>query len=413
VNNRRATWPGGSQENKTIGKESLVISKKSVAFAAIIGVALSGLALAPAHAEPVSNGYSIVGSDTLEDVVNAIVNGSNLSGASVRLTTGGSTLGSFDATGSSTIITKPNGVRFGRPNGSGDGVKALSRSMDGASYTSGTSGSPTTTISGQVDIARSSSSGTSNSNGELVYIPFGRDAIAYAYGATDGTTASATNIDSLTLANLASLYTCGGSTTAPSQQFGGQTVTAVLPQAGSGTRKDFLLKLGLLDSNKAELASVGAAITSGCVKIGQEHDASTLATNEVMPMSASRWIAMANGASVLKKSTVATITGVSSANGTVVPAVDGTGSALSPNAAYYAGSTWGRDTYVVVEFARIDSTNVLFDANLANAVSTTNTKSLTYNGTNALNSTSLALKKKFGFLAPSGSAVNIRVAKSA
>jgi hypothetical protein len=139
-----------------------VISKKAIALCATVGVTLSGIALAaPAHAEPVSNSYSIVGSDTLEDVVGALANGTRITGSTVRITTSGSTLGSFDATGSPYISTKPSGVRFGRPNGSGDGVKALSRSIDGAAYTSGTAGGPANvTITGQVDIARSSSAGT-------------------------------------------------------------------------------------------------------------------------------------------------------------------------------------------------------------------------------------------------------------
>ena len=105
-----------------------MISQKVVALCAAFGVAVTGAAIAvPAVAEPVSNSYAIVGSDTLEDVVNGLVNGTNISGASVRSTVGGSTLGSFDATGNPCIITKPNGIRFGRPNGSGDGVKALSQ----------------------------------------------------------------------------------------------------------------------------------------------------------------------------------------------------------------------------------------------------------------------------------------------
>jgi hypothetical protein len=396
-----------------------VISKKTAAIVAACGVALSGLAMVPAQAEPVSNTYAIVGSDTLEDVVGAIVNGTNITGNSVRLyTSDNASLGSFDATGTPYIITKPNGARFGRPNGSGDGVKALSRSIDGAAFTSGTTGGPTAvTITGQVDIARSSSAGTLNANGELIYIPFGRDAIAYAYGATDGTTAMATNLDSLTLAQLADLYTCGGSTTATSQTFGGQTVTAYIPQSGSGTRKDFLSKIGKTEGD------IAAAITSGCVKVGQEHDASTLATNSIMPMSASRWIAMSNGASFKKQSAVANIAGVATTAGTAVAAVDGSAGALSPNTTYYANATWGRDTYVVVEFARVDSTNVAnYDAKLASMVSTTNTKSLAYpapgatpptTGTISWKNSSFGVKQKFGFLQPSASATTIRVAKTA
>jgi hypothetical protein len=157
---------------------------------------------------------------------------------------------------------------------------------------------------------------------------------------------------------------------------------------------------------------VAPALASGCVKTGQEHDASTLATNSIMPMSASRWIAMSNGASFKKQSAVANIAGVATTAGTPVAAVDGSAGALVPNATYYADSTWGRDTYVVVEYARVNAADAAYDADLANVVSTSNTKSLTYNGSSTLPSTTLAVKKKFGFLAPSGSAVNIRVVKT-
>ena len=116
--------------------------KKVIAAAAAFGVAASLLAVAaPANAEPVSNSYAVVGSDTLQDVLNALSNGTSISGASVRSSAGGpSSSRPFDATGSSSIVTKPGGVRFGRPNGSGDGVRALSRSIDGQPYTSATPG---------------------------------------------------------------------------------------------------------------------------------------------------------------------------------------------------------------------------------------------------------------------------------
>jgi len=160
-----------------------VISRKVVALCAAFGVALTGASIAvPATAEPVANTFAIVGSDTIEDAVNGLVNGAV--GSSVRAYAKGSTMGSFDATGSPCIVTKAFGARFGRPNGSSDGVKALSRSIDGGTYTSTTTTCPDNTarvITGYVDIARSSSGGTVNANGELLYIPFGRDAFAYAY----------------------------------------------------------------------------------------------------------------------------------------------------------------------------------------------------------------------------------------
>lgn len=361
-----------------------MISKKAVALCATLGVVLSGIALAaPASADPVSNSYAIVGSDTLEDVVSALANGTNITGPSVRtLSASGATIGSFDATGSPYITTKSGGTRFGRPNGSGDGVKALSRSLDGAAYTSGTAGSPANVvISGQVDIARSSSGpgSAANASGELVYIPFGRDAIAYIY---KGNAALA----SVTPAQLKAAYECTSDGT-----INGVTTTVVIPQAGSGTRKDFLSKIG---SDEAGLKTVSE---SGCVIEGQEHDGTSLnsLTNAIMPMAASRWIAMNTGASYDKRGTATVLGSLVTSGGNPVAAVTGTGTSMAPNSAYYADSTWGRDTYLVVEYARLAT-----DPGLAALVDPSLPTSLT-NSNSALSSRSGAVKLKYGFLPPS------------
>lgn len=368
-----------------------VITKKTIALCATVGVAISGIVIAsPAMAEPVSNSYSIVGSDTLEDVVGALANGTLVTGANVRSTVNSTTVGSFDATGSAYITTKSAGVRFGRPNGSGDGVKALSRSIDGAGYTSGTAGSPTSVnITGQVDIARSSSAGTPNAAGELLYVPFGRDAIAYAYKG------AATGIETITASQMKSLYECSAGF-----KIGTTTVTPIIPQAGSGTRKDFLAKIG---STEALMLTVAEG---GCVVEAQEHDATTLTAESVMPMAVSRWIAMNTGASYDKRGT--------GTLGSLVAGqapVTGTGTAMVPNAAYYVDTTWGRDTYLVVENARVDSTNAKYDANLAKLLDPNQGTAFTNKAT--LVSKAGAVKAKFGFLAPSNGVVPFRVLKTA
>lgn len=367
-----------------------MISKKAIALCATVGVAISGIAIAtPAQADPVSNSYSIVGSDTLEDVVSALANGTSISGATVRSTVNLTSIGSFDATGSSYITAKSGGVRFGRPNGSGDGAKALSRSIDGAVYTSGTAGSPTTAITGQVDIARSSSAGTPNAAGELMYVPFGRDAIAYAYKGV------ATGINAISTAQMKSLYECSAGF-----QIGGTTVTPIIPQAGSGTRKDFLSKIG---STEAAMLTVAEG---GCVVEGQEHDATSLTAESVMPMAVSRWIAMNTGASYDKRGTGTLGSLVSG-----VAPVTGTGSSMVPNAPYYADTTWGRDTYLVVEYARVNTADAKYDANLAKLLDPTQSTALT--NSSAVVSRAGAVKKKFGFLAPTTGVVAYRVAKTA
>jgi hypothetical protein len=117
--------------------------KKLIAAVAVFGTGFAVFSTgATVQAEPVSNSYTVVGSDTLEDVLNALVNGTAITGATVRVTQNGATLGSFDATGGPSIITRTGGVRFSRPNGSSEGFQALSASIsaDPATqiFTSGT-----------------------------------------------------------------------------------------------------------------------------------------------------------------------------------------------------------------------------------------------------------------------------------
>lgn len=387
-----------------------VISKKAtVAICATVGVALSGFAFAvPAQADPVSNSYAIVGSDTLEDVVSALVNGTSISGSFVRSTSVGSTLGSFDATGSSTIVSKPGGMRFSRPNGSGDGVKALSRSISGASYTgasqlhnglvagvSTTITDPqvtTSSITGMVDIARSSSAGTVAAGGALLYVPFGRDAIALAYDSRSDANAQTAFAAGLSATDLYALYNCSVTTV------GGVTVTPYIPQSGSGTRKDFLKKIGIDTAGGGAIPSGNLKANGGCIVEAQEHDATTLVANSFMPMSVSRWIAMNTGASISKIGS-GLLTGVTIGSPAAeVSPVTGTGTSMVPNSAYYADSVWGRDTYLVVEAAKVTA-GAAFDQNLADLVDPTKGTSLT--NTSTIVSRSGAVKKKFGFLAPS------------
>lgn len=353
--------------------------KKFIAAGAAVGLAATLLAVSPAaNAEPVANGPVIVGSDTLQDVLNALVNGTSISGGNVRSTAGAAFAASFDATGSASIQTKSGGNRFGRPNGSGDGVKALSRSIDGQPYTSGTVGGPANvTITNQVDIARSSSGATVVANGPLLYIPFGRDALSYAHSGGDN--AAFDNIDQATLKGI---FECTITT------LGGEPVVPVIPQSGSGTRTDFLSKAGI--------GTLGS-----CVQVGQEHDTSALADgtafpdNAVTPMSAAQWVAQNTGAGVDRRGAGVEIG--SPIAGT--PAVTGTGTAMAPNPAYYSNSTWGRDTYIVVENARVTAGDAKYDPNLASLVS--NQTSKLGNTQSVLPAQAGSVKKKFGFLAPS------------
>ena len=403
--------------------------KKLVATVAVFGAGFAAFSTgATVQAEPVSNSYVVVGSDTIEDVLNALANGTAITGSTVRVTQNGATIGSFDATGGPSVITKPGGVRFSRPNGSSEGYRALSSSIyEGATtdnnlFTSGTfqpalneskTGGATMPIGlrninvfGQVDIARSSS-GTpasavlNNATGTIARIPFARDAFGLAFTPALATAVCEAGQDAdtgagcspfLTNAQLKSLFdsTASGNTsitvgTTPVSMKG------VIPQVGSGTRGDFLGKIG-----SSESLSI-ASVTAGASRLEQEHDATTLSGVEVAPMSASRWIAMKNGASFDRSGTA--ILGSISTDGTVPASpVLGTAPALTPNTAYYANTTWGRDCFLFVEKARITVGNAKYDANLAALVDPTLNKlaNIETNGASKAGK----VKELFGLLAP-------------
>ena len=398
---RKVTLTRGVLVN-TPSKGSTVISKKVIAICAVVGVAVSGFALTiPAQAEPVAPSLAIVGSDTLEDVVNALVNGYTVGSSTPRAAADNKNFGSFDASGTTTIVTTTGGVRFGRPNGSGDGRKALLRSIDGTAfqataqlYPNGAGGSasfaqyPGVSITGQVDMARASSLGTASATGVLLATPFGRDAISYVYDS-----GSAAGIESLTKDQLKLIFE---GVTPVYASDGSTRIKAITPQTGSGTGSDWA---GMISANKTTTASSVAAVPN-YVSIGQEHDASTLPINTVMPMSASRWVAYNTGGSAQKKKTttlMGTIDGISAVTGacTAVAVAAATGNlctTMAPASPFYS-STFGRDTYIVVEYARRNQSDI------AQLLDPTNPSSLT--NTDTFAGSTGSIKAKFGFLAPS------------
>jgi len=345
--------------------------KKIIAMSTIAGVALAGLAFSTANAEPVANGYALVGSDTLQDSTNALTNGTTAGGPFLRITANGSTLGNFDAFGSPTIQTKANGPFFTRPSGSGQGVTALRASITGVPYLG-------KVITGQVDVARSSSAPTVNAAGQLLYVPYARDAVAYAY--KGGTAAWG----SLSSAQLKQIFD-GTLTTVD-----GVAIKPRLPQTGSGTRNFFLGALGYTGTSAPGVNDTGNTTA--------ENDANVLAAGEIIPFSVASWIAQANGVTGSNTTTAATAA-LGTPLGSTVP-FTGTVPALVPSPAYYGSTVFGRDTYLVVEYARVTVGDAKYDAGLANLVSGSAT-SLTNFG--SLSSQPGAVKKKFGFLAPASS----------
>lgn len=395
-----------------------MLKAKYIAAIAATGVALAGSISFTSGAnafETVAKSYAIVGSDTLEDVVGAMVNGSN--GGIQTTTSLSQTLGNFDATGGATgsgsfIITKSGRNMIPRPNGSKDGRRALVAAILGYQWNSGALSTAQTVgsvVAGNIDIVRSSSDGSSVSSNAadatslMQRFFFGRDAIAYAYGsALTSNTVNTVTYDpaSIPASDLAKLYACDTTTLT---NYGIDQV--VIPQFGSGTRADFLTMLNansggtavsdttmdaLLDSSSLKSTSTpsspiyGAGGAGHCIHVGQEHDASALGTHAIMPMSASRWIAMKNGQSPLRIATGAQLGSPVSITGSTF-AYDGTGttkvastvtsgSTLLPNVDYYK-SAFGRDTYLFASRTRIANEPVL-----AALFDPTNQTSLTYQG---------------------------------
>jgi ABC-type phosphate transport system substrate-binding protein len=275
--------------------------------AAALGASVLALG-APAQADPISGfaPYVGVGSDTTQDVMNAIA-------GDVPGVTGVATnVASYDAFGSAQITTKKGGPAFDRPAGSGAGVKALSDALTGTPYNG-------VDITGQVQFARSSS-GPSVSGSQLTYVPFGRDAVSYAYRGT------AAKIGSLTTAQLNAVYSAATPVT-----INGVKVIGVLPQSSSGTRKFFLSAIGV--------TTVGASVVQ---TDSPENDGSILTgPNKIVPFSAAQWIAQNNGLVTNTTSGVA----LGSPNGKA--AVTGT-TTLKPVAAFYNSAPYGRYVYNVI-----------------------------------------------------------------
>lgn len=264
---------------------------------AAFAVAALGLTFAvPASADIAPGGSDIVGvgSDTVQNMANFLADGDPFFGSSgVNVTVGKNRLFSFDATpdandragflnGSTaaapvhltpTIVLRAGRSPVQRPNGSGDGVKALLADTEH-----------------QINFVRMSrlpDAGEHNNAGAgaggLHVVKISTDNLVMASAATSNMPAAG-----LTAAQLVAIYKCTAGSTNWSA-FGGAAGTIIpqTPQSGSGTGKTFLADL--------QAANGGTVVPLGpCVQVVEENDpasitGSTSPVNTIAPMSEGRF----------------------------------------------------------------------------------------------------------------------------
>ena len=334
----------------------------------------------PAGADPLfPKSYVGVGSDTIQDVMNALSGAAPYpppSGVAATFYTpihsstasGSKTVTSWDAvdpaTGAAGCITPKLGApQIDRPNGSGQGHIALSRAIDGGAYhptaNCGATASTTNNVTGQIDFARSSAGPSSFPAGtQITDIPFARDAVTYAYfdhGLNE--------ISALTTAQLQQLYGTGNVATGGTITLGnGHTVFACMVQSGSGTGKFWDKAMGNAGNGTTASTSANA---SGCGSTYEENGANTFLTSTfvsgltatqdvVIPFSVGSWISQLNGVANDRSSTAAT-----AAQPVALGSIDSTAPTtgvrpnLAPNGTFYSNATYGRDLWILVATSRI------------------------------------------------------------
>ena len=364
---------------KTTRKSRLV--KVAAATAAIGSIAAIGfVGNSPAQAEPQQylNPIVGVGSDTTQDVVNAFAGFSNgINYTPLQAGTARTQIASWDAfkpgtdpTLISCITTKVAQPQITRPNGSGSGVFALTAAFNaGATFPVAADGcGPARSLGGIVDFARSSSGpdstkNPSNPTGPLVFVPFGRDALTFAYIRPSGSP-----VTSLTRAELNTIHVSGP------QVIGGVPVIACGIQTASGTFSSWRRAVNgasagtwdpgtsvcnnvgvgaglgrIQENNGPELVAKSALLASmsadACDGALDGISASCANAQLIVGFSASQFIARTAGLGTPAPALTAN-GGLGLTNG--VAAVTGTSPSFAPNPTFYADTNFGRDVYNVL-----------------------------------------------------------------
>jgi len=386
------------------------------AAAGLLGV----VSLDAASAEPyTATAYSVVGSDTTQDVMTA------MSGVVKSSTaTGSKSVASWDAllpgatpANPGCVIPKYGAPSILRPNGSSNGINALIAAKTNAIWPA-TNPNPCTpagkVIGGaNINVARSSRGPNNTSTSRLTFVPFGRDAIMYIYR-TNSPTAVADGVAAMTTAEFRAAVSPGGNALVTK---GSTTVLTCVPQSGSGTQQFWLTAIGHPTPTTNAANTIANTAFANCGNL-QEHDGNdfnTLATAYlnanpnsavVVPVGAGPYVAQCNGFGIDRSNNfrpfvgtanggIGDIDGIAAPTG---PLTNATTGSCAGNPAYFSFSsggtvgTYGRDVY-----------NVLWTADITGFGADPGLVSLFVGNTNpngVCGATGQAIRANYGFGAP-------------
>jgi hypothetical protein len=374
------TVPGaesGTRFNE--GTRTTTMMKSTSTQRLALGLALtaalaSSLAGGSAHADPKQYDQQIigVGSDTTENVMNAMTGYENGTWYTpVHGTSNNRTIVSWDATvgglQNTCITTKTGGPSFNRPFGSGAGRAALQTTLNGGAVSVTNCGTGTTSASGNLSFARSSSlSGTAAVTGSpanLAYVPFALDALSYgAYRQTG------TPVTDLSTTELTAIFTTAGGV----DIVRGAVTTHVYgcginPSSGTGTT--WLTKIGVTTANTSFCDGlINPATTTAfgpqeenngqnLVDRGIAADLATPGSQVIVGFSAGNYIGKANLAAAGGMPATVIIGSISNIAGGAAPVL-GTAPNMTPNPAYFVTTnTFARLLYNVFPDSVINSAN--------------------------------------------------------
>lgn len=365
----------------------------AIGATALVGAAVTSGGSASADPKQYDAPFVLVGSDTTQDVMNAFAgfeNGINYTPLQSDSATGQKQIVSWDATANglttTCITTRTGGPSFNRPNGSGAGRTALLAAFTAGATTSVSNcGTGTTSPSGQISGARSSSL-SSTAGTTLAYVPFARDALSFGFYRKAGSPVTA-----LSVAQLQQIFTTQAGVDIDPDGAGPLAAVKIFGcdiQSGSGTGQTWRTRMQGTATPQFTATTVcddyipvggGTPFASpapgdsqetdgdGLVLRGDAVDAQYPGAQVIIGMSVGNYIGKANGVArggmptTVGIGTITDIaTGVSPILDNTVPATptDSTGQTGRPNlvgnSTFYA-SSYGRDLYNVFPASVINS----------------------------------------------------------